>query len=174
MATKTIKVSEKYAWKWYEKFYFMSISLGMFVTLKHFIKSAFLRQQVTVSYPEERKPLSSRFRGLHRHKRDEEGRERCTACYCCQWVCPADAIHIEAAAVKPEEQHLYREDKYAKVFNVDLLRCIFCGLCEEACPKGAIYLDGGIPMPDDSRDRLILTKEMMMEPTGGKIIGERL
>lgn len=174
MATKVVKVHEKYAWKWWQKFYFMSITAGLLVTLKHFLKSAILRRQVTIQYPEEKRPLSSRFRGLHRLKRDEEGRVRCTACYCCQWVCPADAIHIEAAAVKAEEQHLYREDKYPKVFQVDLLRCIFCGLCEEACPKGAIYLDGGIPMPEDSRDRLILNKEDMLEPVGGKILGERL
>ena len=170
----TISVHEKYRWRWWEKWYLASLSMGLFTTLKHFIKSAFLRRQVTISYPEEKRPLSSRFRGLHRLKRDELGRERCTACYCCQWVCPADAIYIEAAEVPPERQHLHPEDKYAKVFRVDLLRCIFCGLCEEACPKGAIYLDGGIPMPEDSRDLLILNKEDMLEKEGGPILGERL
>ena len=78
----TIQVHKKYAFKWYEKFYFMSISAGMWVTLKHFLKSAFLRRMVTVSYPEKKLPLSSRFRGLHRLKRNEKGQERCTACYC--------------------------------------------------------------------------------------------
>ena len=109
----TIQVHKKYAFKWYEKFYFMSISAGMWVTLKHFVKSAFLRRMVTVSYPEKKMPLSSRFRGLHRLKRNEKGQERCTACYCCQWVCPADAIQIVAAEVTPERQYLHPEDKYA-------------------------------------------------------------
>ena len=169
----TIKVNQKYAWKWYEKFYLMSISVGLFVTLKHFCKSMFLRQQVTVQYPEERKPLSNRFRGTHSLKRDEQNRERCTACYCCQWVCPADAIYIEAAAVPKEREHLHPEDKYAKTFNIDMLRCIFCGLCEEACPKGAIYLDGDIPMPADDRENLIFTKEKMLQTVGGPIQGSR-
>ena len=168
-----VRVHEKYRWKWYEKFYVMSISVGLLTTLKHFLKSQFLRRQVTVQYPEERKPLSSRFRGLHRLKRDEQGRERCTACYCCQWICPADAIYIEAKEVTPAKQHEHPEDKYAEVFNIDMLRCIFCGLCEEACPKGAIYLDGDIPLPADNRDDLIYTKDMMMDKTGGPIIGQR-
>ena len=169
----TLKVHEKYRWKWYEKFYVMSISLGLLTTLKHFFKSQFLRKQVTVQYPEETRPLSSRFRGLHRLKRDEQGRERCTACYCCQWICPADAIYIEAQEVTPQIQHLHPEDKYAKTFNIDMLRCIFCGLCEEACPKGAIYLDGTIPMPTDNRGDLLYNKEMLMDKEGGAIIGAR-
>ena len=168
-----IEVHQKYRWKWYEKFYVMSISMGLLTTLKHFIKSQFLRKQVTVQYPEEKRVLNSRFRGLHQLKRDEKNRERCTACYCCQWICPADAIYIEAAEVTPERSHLHAEDKYAKVFNIDMLRCIFCGLCEEACPKGAIYLDGDIPMPTDNRGDLVYTKDMMMEKNGSAIIGIR-
>ncbi len=168
-----IRVHQKYRWKWYEKFYVMSISMGLFTTLKHFIKSQFFRRQVTTQYPEEKRPLSSRFRGLHRLKRDEENRERCTACYCCQWICPADAIYIEASEVTPERKHLHPEDKYAETFNIDMLRCIFCGLCEEACPKGAIYLDGDIPMPMDNRGDLVYTKDMMMDKKGDSLIGIR-
>ncbi len=168
-----IQVHSKYKWKWYEKYYIMSISLGLFTTLKHFLKSQFLRTQVTVSYPEQRKPLSSRFRGIHSLKRDEKNRERCTACYCCQWICPADAIYIEAAHVTPDRQHLHPEDKYAKIFNIDMLRCIFCGLCEDACPKGAIYLDGDIPMPADDRENLIFNKEKLTEKSGSAILGQR-
>ncbi|MDH5716470.1 MAG: NADH-quinone oxidoreductase subunit I [Spirochaetia bacterium] len=170
----TVKVHDKYKWKWYQKFYFISITSGMLVTLKYFLKCAILRQQATVQYPEEQRGYSSRFRGRHRLKRDEKGRERCTACFCCMWVCPAKCIHIEAALVPPEKANLYPEDKYAKVFNVDHLRCIFCGLCEEACPKGAIYLDGDIPKPFDNRDDFLSTKDTMLDKEGGPIIGTRL
>lgn len=168
-----VQVHEKYRWKWYEKYYFFSIASGMVITLKHFIKTGIFNKSVTIRYPEEVRPLSNRFRGLHTLKRDEEGRERCTACFCCQWACPADAIYIEAAEVPEERAHLHPEDKYAKTFQVDLLRCIYCGLCEEACPKGAIYLDGGIPMPADHRDKFIRSKDDMLMKEGGPLIGER-
>ena len=58
----------------------------------------------------------------------------------CAVACPAEAITMEAAERKPGEEHLYREEKYAAKYEINMLRCIFCGLCEEACPKDAIYL----------------------------------
>ena len=72
--------------------------------------------------------------------RDDEGRERCTACGLCALSCPAEAITMKAAERTPAEKHLYREEKYAEIYEINMLRCIFCGLCEEACPKQAIYL----------------------------------
>ncbi|MCP5498129.1 MAG: NADH-quinone oxidoreductase subunit I [Leptospiraceae bacterium] len=172
--TNVINVVKKHKFSWYEKFYFYSLYKGLFITLKHFIKAAFLNKAVTLEYPEKRRPYSSRFRGMHSLKRDELGRERCTSCFCCMWICPADAIYIEAGQVTPNLQHLHPEDKYAKKFEIDLLRCIFCGLCEEACPKGAIYLDGGGEMAADNRNDLILTKERMTEKVGGPIKGQRV
>ncbi|MCC5814965.1 MAG: NADH-quinone oxidoreductase subunit I [Leptospira sp.] len=174
MATiNVVNVAKKHTFSWYEKFYFYSIGKGLGITMKHFLKAAFLKGVVTVEYPEVKKQYSSRFRGMHSMKRDEQGRERCTACFCCMWICPANAIQIDASEVTPERQHLHPEDKYAKRFEIDLLRCIFCGLCEEACPKGAIYLDGGGEMAADNRQDLILTKERMMEKKGGAILGQR-
>ncbi len=174
MATiNVVNVVKKHQFKWYQKFYFYSIGKGLIITMKHFIKSAFLKGVYTINYPEQKRAYSSRFRGMHSLKRDEQGRERCTSCFCCMWICPADAITIEAAAVTPENQHLHPEDKYAKRFDIDLLRCIFCGLCEEACPKGAIYLDGTGEMATDNREDLILTKERMTEKHGGPILGRR-
>jgi NADH-quinone oxidoreductase subunit I len=168
-----VNVVKRHQFKWYEKFYFYSTTKGLAITLKHFLKSVFLRGVVTVEFPDKKRQYSSRFRGMHSLKRDEQGRERCTACFCCMWICPADAIHIEASEVTPERQHLHPEDKYAKKFDIDLLRCIFCGLCEEACPKGAIYLDGNGEMAADNREDLILTKERMTQKYGGPIIGQR-
>ncbi len=118
-----------------ERLYLPAIVGGLGITIKHFF-----RKKVTINYPEEQRPMSSVYRGLHVLKRDEEGRERCTACGLCAVACPAEAISMVAAERKPGEEHLYREEKYAAVYEINMLRCIFCGLCEEACPKSAIYL----------------------------------
>jgi NADH-quinone oxidoreductase subunit I len=49
-----------------------------------------------VQFPEEKTPLSPRFRGLHALRRYDNGEERCIACKLCEAVCPALAITIEA------------------------------------------------------------------------------
>lgn len=118
-----------------ESIYLKEIIRGLSITIKHFFSP-----KVTVQYPEQKRPLSPVFRGKHVLMRDEEGRERCTACGMCALACPAEAITMTAAERKPGEEHLYREEKYASTYEINMLRCIFCGLCEEACPKEAIYL----------------------------------
>ena len=55
------------------------------------------RRKVTLQFPEEKTPLSPRFRGLHALRRYENGEERCIACKLCEAVCPAMAITIESA-----------------------------------------------------------------------------
>ena len=47
------------------------------------------RRKVTIQFPEEKTPLSPRFRGLHALRRYENGEERCIACKLCEAVCPA-------------------------------------------------------------------------------------
>jgi NADH-quinone oxidoreductase subunit I len=143
-----------------------AIIKGMFITMKHFL----FTRAWTVQYPEERLPIAPRFRGRHVMKRDEQGRERCTACFCCQYSCPAQCITIQAGEVAPEIQHNHPEDKYAQSFSIDLLRCIFCGFCQDACPKGAIYLEDIFDLANfNDRKAYILSKETMMEKEGTKI-----
>ncbi len=68
-----------------------------------------------------------------------------------------------SAERKKGEEALYREEKYAAVYEINMLRCIFCGLCEEACPKEAIYLDGPHVKPDYLRKDFIYGKDKLVE-----------
>jgi NADH-quinone oxidoreductase subunit I len=141
-----------------ERAYLPAIAQGLAITMKHFF-----RKPVTISYPEEQREYSENFRGLHSLKRDENGKERCTACGLCALSCPAEAITMIAAERQKGEEHLYREEKYAAVYEINMLRCIFCGLCEEACPKEAIYLDGPHVPSDYLRKDFIYGKDKLVE-----------
>ncbi|MCK9404444.1 MAG: NADH-quinone oxidoreductase subunit NuoI [Chitinophagaceae bacterium] len=142
-----------------EKLYLPAIAKGMLITFSHIFK-----KQPTVSYPEQKRPFSPVFRGLHVLNRDEEGRERCTACGLCAVACPAEAITMEAAERLPGEENLYREEKYAAKYEINMLRCIFCGLCEEACPKDAIYLSETFAPANFTRKGFIYGKDALLIP----------
>lgn len=157
--TQRAKLVDRRRMNWLEKIYLWEIFKGMSITLKHFFK-----KKVTIKYPEEKRPFSPVFRGLHILNRDEEGRERCTACGLCAVACPAEAITMEAAERLPGEEHLYREEKYAAKYEINMLRCIFCGLCEEACPKDAIYLSETFAPANYSRRSFIYGKDDLLIP----------
>lgn len=141
-----------------EKIYLPAILKGMMITLKHFFS-----KKVTTQYPEQIRPVAPVYRGVHVLKRDAEGRENCTACGLCALACPAEAITMEAAERVKGEEHLYREEKYAAVYEINMLRCIFCGLCEEACPKDAIYLTDRILPSQYGRKQFIYGKDKLVE-----------
>ena len=56
-------------------FLLWELLLGLSVTLR-----AMFKRKVTINYPEEKTPQSSRFRGLHALRRYPNGEERCIAC----------------------------------------------------------------------------------------------
>jgi len=142
-----------------ERIYLPAIVKGMFITIKHLF-----RKKVTINYPEQTREFSKVYRGQHVLKRDEEGRERCTACGLCAVACPAEAITMIAAERKLGEEHLYREEKYAEVYEINMLRCIFCGDCEEACPKEAIFLTDRLVQSEYERLPFIYGKDILLEP----------
>jgi NADH-quinone oxidoreductase subunit I len=167
LSNKT-KVLEQGEMTFAERIYLPAIVGGMGTTLKHFFS-----KKVTIRYPEEKRYLGPVFRGEHILKRDEEGAERCTACGLCAVACPAEAISMVAEERKKGEEHLYREEKYASVYEVNMLRCIFCGLCEEACPKQAIYLqhDKMAPVFTDRAD-VIFGKDKLVEKMDNRYLRE--
>lgn len=156
--TNRSKVASNKELNWVEKLYLPAIITGMIITFKHIFK-----KKATVKYPEQTRPIAPVYRGVHVLKRDEQGRENCTACGLCAVACPAEAITMDAAERKKGEEHLYREEKYAAVYEINMLRCIFCGLCEEACPKDAIYLTDRILPSNYARNTFIYGKDILVE-----------
>lgn len=153
-------VSNKEMTFW-EKLYLVAIVKGLWITLKHLFT-----RKVTIQYPEQVRKMSPVYRGQHMLKRDEQGRENCTACGLCALSCPAEAITMKAEERKSNEKHLYREEKYASIYEINMLRCIFCGLCEEACPKDAIYLTTSkVLVPSNfEREDFIFGKDKLVMP----------
>jgi NADH-quinone oxidoreductase subunit I len=157
--TNRMKKVDRRSMSFFERMYLIAIFKGMFITFMHIFK-----KRPTIRYPEQKRTFSPVFRGLQILNRDEEGRENCTACGLCAVACPAEAITMEAAERKVGEEHLYREEKYAAKYEINMLRCIFCGLCEEACPKDAIYLSETFTPSDYQRKQFIYKKEDLLIP----------
>jgi NADH-quinone oxidoreductase subunit I len=162
--TNRSKVVTKPEMTWVERLYLPAILGGLQITIKHLFK-----KKATVKYPEVKKEFAPVYRGMHVLKRDEQGRENCTACGLCAVSCPAEAITMDAAERQKGEEHLYREEKYAAKYEINMLRCIYCGLCEEACPKDAIYLTDRIVPSEYTRGEFVFGKDMLVEKIDDRV-----
>ena len=112
-------------------------------------------RKITVLYPEEKTPMSPRFRGLHALRRYPNGEERCIACKLCEAVCPAMAITIES---EQRDDGTRRTTRY----DIDLTKCIFCGFCEESCPVDSIVETHLYEYHGEARGDLYYTKPMLL------------
>ncbi len=137
---------------------------GMWTTLR-----SMLEKPVTVQYPEEKRPVRTRFRGRHALKRYDNGLEKCIGCALCAAACPSDAIFVEAAE-NTDEKRFSPGERYASTYEINMLRCIFCGFCEDACPTEAIVLEDNYELSFVERAKAIYTKDMLLDPVpdGGK------
>lgn len=122
-----------------------------------------LTKPITIEYPEEKVPVSVRYRGRHYLRRYDNGLERCIGCQLCSANCPVGCILV-IAAENTVEHRVSPGERYAKVYEINELRCIFCGYCEEACPVQAIVLGPEYELSDTSRESFIYTKERLLEP----------
>ncbi len=131
-------------------FLLLELLQGMALTGRYLFK-----RKITVQYPEEKTPMSPRFRGLHALRRYPNGEERCIACKLCEAVCPAQAITIES---------MVREDGTRRTtrYDIDLTKCIFCGFCEESCPVDSIVETHIHEYHGEKRGDLYFTKEMLL------------
>jgi NADH-quinone oxidoreductase subunit I len=128
----------------------MPLINGLKITFMHLFK-----KPVTLQYPDERPNVVPNYRGLHALK-VSHSKAKCVACYLCPTVCPAKCITVEAGE---DANH----DKYAAVYEIDLLRCIFCGYCVEACPVDAIQMTQVFELASYKREDFIYTKESLLE-----------
>jgi NADH-quinone oxidoreductase subunit I len=140
-----------------------AIAKGMSITFMEMFEPTTVE-----NYPDGEGPLKGaqfqpRFRGAHVLQRDENGLEKCVACFLCAAACPANCIYIEAAE-NTSEKRISAGERHAAVYNIDYNRCIFCGYCVEACPTDAITHGHSIELAPYDINALIYRKEQLLEP----------
>jgi len=145
-----------------------AIAKGMSITFREM-----LAPTVVENYPDGPGPLKGakfqeRYRGMHVLQRDENGLEKCVACFLCAAACPSNCIYIEAAE-NTAEHRVSGAERYAKVYNIDYNRCIFCGYCVEACPTDAITHGHGFEVAAFNASDLVYRKEQMLAPVPAHI-----
>jgi NADH-quinone oxidoreductase subunit I len=142
-----------------------AIAKGMTVTFKEMMSPA-----LTEEYPDAPPQFEERYRGAHVLQRDENGLEKCVACFLCAAACPANCIYIEAEE-NTDQTRISGGERYAKVYNIDYNRCIFCGYCVEACPTDAITHGHGFELASYDTSSLIIRKEQMLAPLAAGVTG---
>jgi NADH-quinone oxidoreductase subunit I len=143
-----------------------AIAKGMSITFREMFQPTEVE-----NYPDGKGPLrgavfQERFRGAHVLQRDENGLEKCVACFLCAAACPSNCIYIEADE-NTAEKRISSSERYAKVYNIDYNRCIFCGYCVEACPTDAITHGHGFELASLNATNLVMRKEDMLVPAVG-------
>lgn len=128
-----------------------SILKGMRVTIGYFFS-----KPVTVQYPDERIPMTERFRG-----KIEANPDKCISCLYCVNICPVSCIALKSEKSDVPVKITNKEGKEVKrlkdvtQFDVDISKCIQCGFCTEGCPTAAIYFSKEYENSSFSREELI-------------------
>ena len=137
--------------KYIKSFTLFELMKGLKLTITYFFKP-----KVTLNYPNQKGPISPRFRGEHALRRYPNGEERCIACKLCEAVCPAQAITIESAERADGSRKTTR-------YDIDMLKCIYCGLCQESCPVEAIVQGPNFEFATETREELYYNKEKLLD-----------
>jgi len=136
--------------RFFKSLFLIELLKGLSITGKYLFA-----RKYTLYYPEEKAPMSPRFRGLHALRRYPNGEERCIACKLCEVVCPALAITIESEL---RDDGTRRTTRY----DIDLSKCIFCGFCEESCPVDSIVETHIHEYHGEVRSDLLMDKQKLL------------
>jgi len=142
--------------EFFRSFLLLELLQGLRLTGRHLFA-----RKITVQFPEEKTPVSPRFRGLHALRRYPNGEERCIACKLCEAVCPALAITIDSEQRADGTRRTTR-------YDIDLFKCIYCGFCEESCPVDSIVETHVLEYHFENRGENIVTKPQLLA------LGDRL
>lgn len=146
---------------------FVEFIKGLGITLKQVF-----RKPTTVNYPEVKRPTSARVRWRHKLLRHDDGLERCIGCSLCAGACPAHCIEVVAADNTDQDRRSPGE-RYAEVYEINMLRCIFCGYCEDACPTGAIVMGPDYELADFDRASFVYGKDRLLVSEPGEVAREK-
>ena len=173
MAVKVVRRRELTFW---EKLYVPQVLSGLRITFRHFFHNLYLHTMhrfgrlrnlpaaATFQYPEQLRPLMSRYRSRHRLTVREDHTPRCVGCMLCETVCPAKCITIV-----PGEHPDPNVEKYPIRFDIDLGICVYCGYCVEVCPEDAIRMDTNImDIAAYSREEMVLDMPELLNPGSRK------
>ena len=134
------------------------LARGFWTVLRHAAQPP-----TTLPYPEVKRVLPAAFRGRHRLYRHADGLERCIGCELCAAACPSSAIYVQAADNDPSAP-VSTGERYAAIYEINMIRCIFCGYCEEACPVGAVFMGKDYELAVYSKDDFVWDKEDLLVP----------
>jgi len=130
---------------------------GLRLTLK-----AFFSRPITIQYPEKKREVAPRWRGVHYFERNQKGDTRCVACGLCVAICPSQCIRLVAVELDSGE-------RYPELYEINTVRCIYCGMCAEACPVNAIKLGRNYEFVAYGRQDLVLDKDRLLANAPGEV-----